>query len=118
MLRKLTAKKLTHYEAKHILDSIIIDFNRMDISSKVYLFGSALENKMTTASDVDLLLTFENLKTLKEGRKKCAGLSARVGWPVECLFYLEEEFIKRSTIGGVCMIAKEDGRLIYDGTQK
>lgn len=68
---------------------------------------------MTDTSDLDVLITFPNLESLKSGRKNLATLSQRMEWPVDKVLMLEEDYLKQSEIGGVPFIAREEGLELF-----
>jgi predicted nucleotidyltransferase len=80
---------------------------------EVWLFGSAATGEMTEASDIDLILLFEDAVAIREAQRVLARTPRLDGWPQDLLWYLRSEFYEQSIVGGVPMIAVEDGRRIY-----
>lgn len=105
-LSKATAKKVVNQALSLILEST---------PEAVYLFGSAARGGMTTASDIDLAIIFETLGALKRERPIVLEKIARknLGVPVDLLFFTKDEFNRKSSLGGVCMVIKDDGKQIY-----
>lgn len=68
---------------------------------------------MKEVSDLDVTLIFETEADIKLARKKTADLSSATKWPVDKLFYTQQEFQRLSALGGVAMIAAEDGKVLY-----
>jgi predicted nucleotidyltransferase len=80
---------------------------------EVWLFGSAATGDMTEASDIDLILLFRDAAAIREAQRTLARTPRIDGWPQDLLFYRRRDFYEQSTVGGVPMIAVEDGRRIY-----
>lgn len=78
-------------------------------AEEVYLFGSAATGDMGPHSDIDLLVVLKDLDQLK----KCHEAVLRnpfQKWPIDWVFKTMEDFIRRSEVGGVCYIAKHQGK--------
>ena len=87
--------------------------------SSIWIFGSCARSQMTCYSDIDVLVLFPSLDEVVKARK--AGifqLSTRIHWPADLLIMTHEMFEKRSNIGGVCQIIKEEGVCIYDSKER
>ena len=80
---------------------------------EVWLFGSAAIGDMTEASDIDLILLFRDVTAIREAQRMLARTPRLDGWPQDLLWYRRNDFYEKSTVGGVPMIAVEDGRRIY-----
>jgi hypothetical protein len=39
-------------------------------------------------------------------------------WPLDLLFYTSEEFESRADSGGVCMLIRDEGRVMYDAERE
>jgi len=80
---------------------------------EVWLFGSAATDEMTEASDVDLILLFHDAAAIRVAQRALARTPRPDDWPQDILWYRRSDFYQQSTLGGVPMIAVEDGRRIY-----
>ncbi len=82
---------------------------------RIILFGSAASDNMTTASDVDLILFYQNSTNLKEVSRELFKKRPKDDWPQDVLFYTEETFQKSCDKGGgICWLANQDGKVIYE----
>jgi predicted nucleotidyltransferase len=79
----------------------------------LYLFGSAVEGKMTDQSDFDLLSIYEDSPSLRCAQKALLPYYPLSNYPVDIVWVTKERFEKMSGIGGVCMVAYEEGRCLY-----
>jgi predicted nucleotidyltransferase len=83
----------------------------------VYLFGSAARNEMTDCSDLDFLIVLFDHQNRKDTKKQYyRGTQMRV-IPVDAIFVTLAEFQTRSHVGGVCMVCKEEGRLVFESEE-
>ena len=116
---KLTAKKLSEEEINTIVSTKlnwILDCCSPEI---IYLFGSASSLSMTDASDVDLIIIFNNLIELKQAEKNIAINRPKDDWPHDLIFHTIEGFNKSvSKGGGASWVAKEEGKIIYQKEAK
>lgn len=117
--RKLLSEKYVEAQVQAILSGILSICQPV----KVYLFGSAAEGRFTDQSDLDFLIVIDEekyiaLEELKRIKKKWAHLQPIISHPVDVLWYTKELFEAKKSIGGVAMIAFEEGKLIYEGSAK
>ncbi len=80
---------------------------------EVWLFGSAATDEMTEASDIDLILLFRDAAAIRDSQRTLARTPRLDDWPQDVLWYRRSDFYEQSTVGGVPMIAVEEGRMIY-----
>lgn len=80
---------------------------------EVWIFGSAATDEMTEASDINLVLRFRDAAAIRDAQRTLARTSRLDDWPRDILWYRDSDFHEQSTVGGVPMIAVEDGRKIY-----
>jgi predicted nucleotidyltransferase len=79
----------------------------------VYLFGSAVRNEMTDASDLDFLVIVSNDAPLKELKKRYYESPGARTIPVDAIFLTEKDFDIRSRLGGICMVCMDEGRVVH-----
>lgn len=106
---KLLAKSLTRQEQETLIDAFKKRLLGYAGIKRLYLIGSASRYAMTDASDLDFVTVFSSLEELKRAKSHFYGSPRPVDWPCDILWYQEEEFDKRSKIGGICQIAIQDG---------
>ncbi len=81
----------------------------------LYLFGSAATGQMTDQSDLDFLAVFANELELKAARARYYSTPAGHGHPTDLVLVTAADFIRRSKVGGVCMVCLQEGRLLFGG---
>ena len=104
---------LSRDEAQEITDAKISWILSACVPSEVWLFGSAASNRMTKASDVDIALVFKTPESLKDSRKKLYATPRPDNWPQDIVFFVADDFRRRSTIGGLPMLIVQDGVRIH-----
>lgn len=112
---KLTAKKLSQSEVDQIiqdkLEWILLSCSPL----KIILFGSAAQGAMTDQSDIDLIVIFENQEDLKLINKKLYKFKPKSEWPLDILLYTRTQFeLNLKKGGGVCWLANNEGKIIYE----
>lgn len=80
---------------------------------EIYLFGSALTNKFSEDSDIDLMLIFDDMKSVQKAYKQLSQTQLSQ-WPVELVYKTKEDFYKRAHIGGVCFDVFHEGVKLYE----
>jgi hypothetical protein len=81
---------------------------------QVYLVGSAASKTMTTSSDVDLILIFEDDLALKQSMKLLWKARPKDDWPMDVLPYTKDQFkLSVSKGGGICWLALKEGKLVF-----
>lgn len=81
---------------------------------KVFLFGSAARDEMTEVSDLDLLVVVADSANLKEIQKKYYCRRKSHMQQVDILFMEQSDFQAKSRIGGVAMLCKQKGILLFE----
>ena len=79
----------------------------------IVAYGSASRIELREDSDLDIAIIFEDEDTVRRGREAVWGAEREDLWPLDLLFYSENEFHHRANGGGVCMIIREEGRVLY-----
>ena len=106
---KLFAKPLERTEQELLIEAFRRLLANFAGIKSLYLIGSASTLQMTDASDLDFVAIFES-ESAKETAKKRFYTSPRpADWPCDVLWYTLSEFEARSKVGGICMIAAQDG---------
>jgi predicted nucleotidyltransferase len=113
MLKNLLAKPLSpdemlclvEEEKKLILNTCPVE--------ELYLFGSASRAQMTEASDLDFLVVVADDQSLKCVKKNYYNRKKTSIWPVDIIFMHRSDFEHKSRIGGVAMICKAEGKLLF-----
>lgn len=111
---KLTAQKLTAEETEALVQAKLQWLLGLSQPLAIWLIGSAARGEMTDASDIDLVLLFENESIKKTSMAAVYKTPCTVEWPTDLLPYSQEEFTKSANSGGgVCWLALREGRLLY-----
>ena len=79
----------------------------------IYLFGSAAAGKMTDQSDIDLLVVTSDVAAIKPAQKNLRNVQRLTDFIVDLVWVDEAQFERKKSLGGVCMVAAEDGRCLY-----
>lgn len=112
MLKKVLAKKLDKDRVEALVQSELSFIESRCLFKEVYLFGSAARGEMTDFSDLDFLVVCRNEADLKYSKQNYYLHHHGNVWPVDIIFVTAEEYEKRSKTGGVCMVCKQEGRLL------
>jgi predicted nucleotidyltransferase len=81
---------------------------------KIILFGSAAKGTMNQNSDLDFIVIFSNEENLKITSQKVLGRKPPHSIPADILFYHLDNFNKRASIGGICFVAAQEGKVMYE----
>ncbi len=114
MLTRLLAKKIPENVVNKLVEAELRRILAISIPVRVYLFGSAARGEMTDMSDIDLLAIYSDETDLKLIRREYYASRRQVSVPVDMIFYTESEFARRAELGGVPMICKQEGKILYD----
>jgi predicted nucleotidyltransferase len=114
MLNKLIAEKLSKNEIDEIVQNKLNYILEHSNPLQIYLFGSAARQTMTTSSDVDLILIFQNETDMRHAQQNLAKNRSQSLWPQDLIFHTEESFHHSvSKGGGASWLAFQEGQLIY-----
>lgn len=83
------------------------------IPSEVWVFGSAATGDMTEASDVDLALLFPDEAAIRAAQSALARTPRLDEWPHDLVWFRDQDFHTRKTIGGLPMIISQEGQKLY-----
>ena len=114
-LHKLAASPLSREEVDQLTMRFLDFVRRQRIDPyKIYLFGSAATYQMKSTSDLDVVFLFETEEQLKRGKKAYYSDIFSKEVSVDALFVTQEDFAKKSKIGGVFFMCVKEGRVIYE----
>lgn len=81
---------------------------------RIIVFGSAARGELREDSDIDIALLFADAESLSVAKKAVYASPRTDFWPVDLLFYTEEEMQSRARIGGVCMLIRDEGSVLWE----
>lgn len=85
---------------------------------RVIAFGSAGRGELREDSDIDIAVLFADERQLRCGRDAVRTAAREDMWPLDLLFYTTEEFESRAQGGGVCMLVRNEGRVLYNAEKE
>src|ERR1017187_2373958 len=98
-----------------LLDEIVRRVLSVARPDKIILFGSAAAGKMTSDSDIDLLIVEPEFDNTHERRVEIRGAVGDIGYPVDVIVMRTERFERtKRFIGGIAYPANKYGRVIYE----
>lgn len=112
-LARFTATKLTSEQTNTLIKNVVTDFAMLPGLQAILLFGSAANETMTTASDIDILLVLDTKENVALSRKLFPSLRKHSTWPMDLLCIDVETFKQKSQIGGICFVARTEGKVIF-----
>jgi hypothetical protein len=77
-------------------------------ASAAYIFGSATTDRFNAESDIDILVVFRDIESLSKAQLMISKTTSEL-WTADWVFKTQEDFDRRSEIGGVCFTAKNSG---------
>lgn len=81
---------------------------------KIYLFGSGARNQLTEKSDLDFALIYNTTYEIDLAKKALYQTPREDNWPMDFLFYTQEELTTRAQVGGAAFIILKEGILIFE----
>ena len=76
----------------------------------IILFGSGAAGTFCEGSDLDLLLIYPDVQTLRQGRHQLRAVRPfGVPCPVDLIFVTKEHYDASRNLGGVCFVASHEG---------
>ena len=112
-LAPLTARPLDPAEVAGLIAALVTDAKLLPGITRVILFGSAAENRMTEASDLDAVLIFSTAEEARQAQKAFY-VQRTFSWPVDAICVDVETFNERSRFGGVLYVAAREGRVVFE----
>ncbi len=113
-LTRLLAGKLDSQDQERLVQQSLAEILEVCRPRKVILFGSAARCEMTEASDLDYVLIVKYRDEVKPTQKLVNRVAAKIDWPMDCLVLDEDQFSKKSQEGGICFVAKTEGKVLYE----
>jgi predicted nucleotidyltransferase len=80
----------------------------------IYLIGSAGEGKMTDQSDFDFVVVLGSGDDVKRAQKALRPHTPLSSFPVDLIWVTRARFEEMKNVGGICLIAFEDGKRLFD----
>jgi len=112
-LMRLRSRKYSAAEIEDLVSKGLATIRGHSDPIKIYLFGSALGENFDDFSDLDFLLVFQTKEQAVRSRQLLYRQSHAFSHPVDFICVDNETFEQKAEIGGVYLIAKQDGRLLY-----
>ncbi len=109
----VTKKLVPSQEIEAALALIVAAFAAANSAVEIYLFGSAALGKMSTYSDIDLLIVSPFIEDIRPLQKKLRHLQTLTPFVIDLVWVDQQRFAKMKNIGGVCMLAVSEGRQLY-----
>jgi len=80
---------------------------------RLILFGSAAVGGFCDQSDLDFLIVCRDAQTLKESQNRLGPLAFKKKFPIDLVWTTREEFERKKDLGGLMMIASQDGKVLF-----
>jgi predicted nucleotidyltransferase len=113
MLKRILALPVAEKIVNELVQKEVASILEICSPHCIYLFGSAARGMMTTASDLDFLVILADAADLKKTKKKYYCRKPAIEWPIDIIFIHRSAFEEKCTIGGVPMICKQEGKIVY-----
>lgn len=118
LAQKLTQKNISDEEFQSIAKMVRDRILSVSQPSQIIIFGSYARKNINELSDIDIAVLFPNKEIAKVEKKVIMNSKLFLDRTVDLLFYVKEEFNKKSQIGGVCTLIEKEGIIIYDQRAK
>lgn len=109
----VTRKSVNAAQVHKALETLVYAISQVSEVKSVFLFGSATSGKMTDQSDIDLLLVVERPAEIRSAQKQLRNIQRLTNFAVDLVWVDLIEFERKKVLGGVCLIAFEDGRCLF-----
>lgn len=109
----LTRRRLDVAEAERLIQECLAAILERTKPRLVILFGSAARQELTDQSDLDFLLVFDTPADCRNASAQARQGKPLGSIPVDLICVPWPEYVRKRDMGGVCMIAAEDGRILY-----
>jgi len=109
-LKKRIDSGLLLKEARQMADRIVASVNPI----MVVCFGSVATGSTTDQSDIDLLIVLDDLDNIMEARRKFLPFRKDYSVPLDLIWMNVSDYNRKKNIGGIAMIAHEDGIILYE----
>jgi predicted nucleotidyltransferase len=82
---------------------------------QIILFGSAVADRMTKDSDIDLLILEDNPADILKERVRIGNALRGLGYPFDIIVMARERFEEsKNVIGGIAYPVNKHGKVIYE----
>jgi predicted nucleotidyltransferase len=108
-LERMAASPLTEEEMDTIIEGVVEHVTRVCQPHRAILFGSAARGTMSELSDVDLIV-LSTSSLARDLAKEAYYRDPYHLWPIDALFFTEQEFAQKASLGGVCFVAAREGK--------
>jgi predicted nucleotidyltransferase len=112
-LRRTQLRKFSKSEIENIVDQHLVKIRELCDPEEVILFGSALTDAFDEMSDIDFVLIFPSEEIAKESSRKLYRAHNKPS-AADYLCIDRSTFDRKSKIGGVYFIAKNDGKQVWN----
>jgi predicted nucleotidyltransferase len=82
----------------------------------VYLFGSAATGQMTDQSDLDIIVVLPDGVSPRPAQQNLRHHQPLSQHGVDLVWISDSEFERKKALGGICMVAASEGRLLYQSS--
>ena len=98
-----------------LIQEIVRRLLRVARPERIILFGSAATGRMTSDSDIDLLVIETEPANTRDESVKLRRALGEVGYPVDVIVISTERFEEtKNIIGGIAYPAHKYGRVLYE----
>ena len=95
------------------LEKIVSTILERSAPKAVVLFGSAINDSLTSASDIDLMVLFENDEEAEMARHQILSRGPLSAWPVDILFLGRATYRSKRLLGGVYHVIQTQGKVLF-----
>ena len=114
LAQKLTQKLISDKDFQILAENIRKRILSVSQPSRIIIFGSYAQKTVHELSDIDIAILFSDKETAKNQKKTILNSKLFLDQFVDLIFYTEEDFTKKSQLGGVCTMIEKEGVVIYD----
>lgn len=114
MLARYISEPLEKETLQARLESALARLKALDVSIRVFLFGSAARNEMDRFSDIDFYVIFRNSDELKKSSRFLYTASIELGFAIDWILTTEDDHKRRALIGGLAYDIERDGQLFFE----
>lgn len=115
---KLAIHHISTAQFENIADAVRERLLSVCNPQMIYIFGSYGRGVVSSASDLDIAVIFEDSKDLIRQKKRVLNSKLFLDYSTDFLFFSAVDFENKAQIGGVCSLIKKEGKIIYDQRTK
>ena len=112
-INRLTSKKISETVVDAAIAKIVSGIVEVFTPEWIILFGSAAEGQVTDQSDLDFLIVTSTVDEIRQHQKSLKHLQKLTQFPLDLVWVDLKTYERKREIGGVCMIASEDGKILF-----